>query len=474
MAQLLADMTLEESGRILPQKNGVSVRPYPFPYRAALTVNNDADSMSHKVFEDWHAYVCGTKSTAYGDGLGLEIGDSFWLWSSAADSLALHEQHAKQQPWKETSSLARLVELGRSGWLDTLHGIGSWSDDYAPPREIVAYGLDRLEQLGIRPTVWVNHGATPSNIAGGPWAEGWYQKADWPGHPCYSMDLLRKFGFRYHWTDACFELEKFGDHLDYGSQPRLALAVARYDWHWINRYKNLDLKNPATRQRFANLFNKTIIPIEAKDDGPMYLFKRFRGTDVPSSSTFAGQVTADRLDDLEAKRGCVIIYQHFGVFSLIGRGKRPGGRRQATTPVFDAHAIACWLDIADRHRQGKLFVATSRRLLDYVWLREHLAMDLEKQSDRWIVTLHHVDCPVSGRHELSQQLLNGLSLLVPEEAPEFGVEIAGRTAPVFKRAADPVYPGFHALYLDWSALEWPEAGMPRTAIHIPPVPEPTT
>jgi Macrocin-O-methyltransferase (TylF) len=336
---LLAGLKLAESGRILPPKDTVSVRPYPFPYRAAFTVNNDADSMRHNVFEDWHAFVSGRKTTAYGDGLGLEIGDSFWIWAATIGLLSLHEQHPSTKPWVETRKLERIVELGRAGWLDTLHGIGAWSDDYAPPRDVIKYGLDRLAQLGVRPNVWVNHGATASNIGCAPWAEGWYQKVDTPGDPSYAMDLLRQFGFRYYWIDVCFELDKFGDHLDYGHQSLLDRALTKYEWgHWRNRYKKFDLNDPRTRERFIGFFNKTLTSMESNDDQPMYLFKRFRGTDLPSTTTFAGQVTADRLDSLQA---CVIDVIEKGVpGDFIETGVWRGGATILMRAIMKACGVA--------------------------------------------------------------------------------------------------------------------------------------
>ena len=69
------------------------------------------------------------------------------------------------------------------------------------------------------------------------------------------------------------------------------------------------------------------------DGRDIIAFKRFGGRETPSASSFSLQVAAGTLDELQERRGAVILYQHFGVNSLRGRkkSKQPGasGRSQA-------------------------------------------------------------------------------------------------------------------------------------------------
>ena len=50
----------------------VSLRKFPYPYRAMLAICNDIDESSSGYFLEIHNYLNGE--------LGLEIGDSFWLY----------------------------------------------------------------------------------------------------------------------------------------------------------------------------------------------------------------------------------------------------------------------------------------------------------------------------------------------------------------------------------------------------------
>jgi hypothetical protein len=487
----MLDLPLEESWRYQHDPAGVSVRRYPFPYVAALTVSNDLDSMTRPAFEDWHGFVNGRRPTRYGDGLGLEIGDSMWVWGTQSSFPSLHRQPPQEYPREDSADLDRVVELGRLGWLDTMHSLTGWDSPVTPraglpgpehanpphlrvTRGDARYALDRLNDLGIKPPLYVNHSCAITNIAA-EWP--WLQHADEPEHESYCLDLLKQFGFRFFWQDVAVDGDrfpgdpKFGDFLDFLSKFHLRCAVARFDWErWLmSRTRDetgglvgamieLPEDSGQRRAKLAGYFNRTFFKARAGDGTDIFIFKRFNGVDTPSASNFAAQVTSSRLDMLERGGGTVIVYNHFGNWSMLGRGRtRRDLTRTTNSAVFDEHGVACWQEIAERHRAGRLFVATSARLLDYLWLRESLKLSTAKTDDKWIVTLHGLECDVLGRRAISPDDLNGLSFLVPQTAPDIVVTIAGRRAPLaLTRTSDPAFRGSDVLYRPWQALEWPD------------------
>lgn len=468
---LAANIELDESGRHTIDPAGVTIRAYPFPYAAALAMSNDIDSTVREAFEDWHGFVSGTGPTRYGDGLGLEVGDSFWVWCGTNGKvLSLHRQFPDEHPRVDSPDLDRIVELGRAGWLDTLHSFGNWRQDYKAVRHDLGhrddarYALDRLDTLGVKPRLYVNHSWSPSNV-GGPWA--FYQKADDPSHEMYCLDLLKAFGIKFFWTDACMDIEKFGNELDFGTVEALRAACSDYGWGpWLRRRGNdgkaipIDLPPNEREQRklLIGMFNRTVFPVKAADGTAILAFKRHRGADQPTETTFPYQVTSENLDALEAMGGAVIVYQHFGVRSGRGRPKERSLRQATSPPVLDEHAVACWQDIATRARAGRLFVATTARLLHYLWLRGGLKMTVDCARERWHVHLLGVSCPASSWRGLTTIDLNGLSLVIPAAAPEVTVTVQGSATPlVMRREPDPVHPGCHALYRPWVGLEWPAA-----------------
>ncbi len=468
--KLLADLTPADCGARLASPSAVAVRPYPYPYVAAFALSNDVDSMNRAAFEDWHGYVSGTGDTPYGPGLGLEVADSFWMWAGTRSPvLAIHRQYPDELERIASPDVPRIVELARAGWLDTLHSFGNWRKDPAGQadrlghRADAEYALETLDRLGIKPRVFVNHSASPSNI-GSIW--GSYQKSDDPDHPMYCLDLLRAAGMRYFWVDQCTSTAKFGDHLAFPDARRLHAAIASYPWSaWLRRDgKVLDDDPPdfprgeaALRRLLIGAFNETLLPLPAKDGSPILAFKRYRGPFRPTASTFALQATARNLDQLEQRGGAVIVYQHFGVVSLRGLADAKIEMKPSKPPVMDEHTAARWRDIAERARAGRLLVATTRRLLDWLWLRDRLVIETEAGADRWVVRLAGVRCSVLGDLPIEPGDLNGLSLLIPPEAPEVVVTAADGARIAMRRTADQAHPGRHVLHRSWTPLEWPAA-----------------
>ncbi len=468
--RILANLTAAESGARPARQASVVVRPYPYPFIAALALSNDVDGMNRAAFEDWHGFVNGSGDTAHGPGLGLEVGDSFWVWSGTRyDPLTIHRQFPDELDREESPDVPRIVELARAGWLDTLHSFGNWRAPTDGNRENLGdraqaeYALETLDRLGVKPKVFVNHSSSPSNV-GGLW--GTYQKADDPNHPMYCLDLLKAAGLRYFWIDACLNIDKFGDHLHYENDERLGDAIALHPWNdWLRRAGKRADEDPLDlpgdkgdlRRLLIGMFNETLLPITAGDGTPILAFKRYRSPYLPTASTFPIQVTARKLDRLEKQGGAVVVYQHFGITSLRGRAKSkaPGAKGRSAPPVLDLHEAACWRDIAERRRDGRLFVATTTRLLDWLWLRDRVVIETEEGEGRWRVRLAGVRCSVLGERPAVAADLNGFALLIPEGAPEVVVTLGDGPPIPMKRRPDAAHPGRHALYRPWTPLEWP-------------------
>jgi len=465
-ATLLSDATIEEGGT-LDRRAEVYIRPYPFPFIAAFALSNDCDSCSMEAFEDWHGFVNGPKSISYGEGLGLEVGDSFWIWQGGSLGVALSMGSA-DEPVRELPFVDRVAEIGRAGWFDTLHSLGNWRQDYKSfrhdlgTREEVERGLEMLDAKGLKPFVYVNHSYSPSNVSG-PW--GFYQKMDDPAHPMYAMDLIRKFGFRYFWPDYAQDVEKFGDHLAYESDAELRQAIKDYrQWKLIYKRTSMTeaqaidfpLELPELRALHLAMFNRSIVRVPALDGLPMAAFKRYRGTSAADESSFHLQASPENLDSLEQAGGAVIVYQHFGVT----RDGPDNAKRRSTPPVLSANSVGAWRDIARRADAGRLFVTTTGRLLDYLSLAERLTFTVEKSPQKWTIGLAALDNSAEWSLRPQNDLLNGLAFVVPPDAPEIIVLDSNRKIQEFMRAEDPARPGRHALYRPWQKLEWVPPSLP--------------
>jgi SAM-dependent methyltransferase len=424
--------------------------------------------MDWAAFEDWHAFVSGSGSTPYGDGLGLEVGDSFWIWS---DTGAFALRHAP--PWERSRPPApearRIVELARSGWLDTLHSFGDWNPTYQLTREEMLRGLELLEHLGIRPPVYVNHGGgiRLHNI-GGPWAS--YQCGDDSASPYYNLDLLQEAGFRFFWIDTLFENDLLGDNMDPERLPPEQRPQANR--RWMRATLRTSPTDPALERREAFpaldaiqaervarfVSGNLLIPLVGRDSRAFWGFKRFRGHEAPTSASFALQASPDRLDLLEAAGGACVIYQHFGVWRELGKPKGDPSQIQSRRPLLDATAVRAFRDIARRNADGRLLVATTARLLGYLRLRDSLRFSVRAKDGGLFITIEGTQCPIFGHGEVSAQSLEGAAFLVPAGVPF--VQVATSRGEVLStvRAAEPCEPGFDAVHIPWRPLVFPALG----------------
>ena len=59
---------------------------FPPPYRAAVTISNDLDDLLEpRGWWEFLRFLNTGEPTRFGEGLDLEIGDSFWFWSDHYD-----------------------------------------------------------------------------------------------------------------------------------------------------------------------------------------------------------------------------------------------------------------------------------------------------------------------------------------------------------------------------------------------------
>lgn len=443
---------------------GVRLRRFPFPYRCALAICNDTDGMTREAFLDWHCFVNGNRPTAIGDGLGLEVGDSFWVWSDDG-SLSLFHGRPHEKDLPPSPDTQTIVNFARAGLLDTLHGFGCWAEEYALPRDRAAYALEYLDCLDLNPRVWVNHGGgffRYHNIAG-PWS--YYQQGDTPGRPSYCLDLLLNAGIRYFWSDGFYDVAKFGDHHRFASDASLRRALADYNFRRYF-YRKIAPDDPRSVPVFPDLateelshwqqriFNRTLIPVVAKDNSRVLFFKRYRGHEAPTVAALALQLSEDHLNQLERVEGVAIIYQHLGVWRALGRAKGGASQRRTRPPVLDVNAIWALRDLAERYRAGRILVATTLRLLDYLHLAHNLRFSVERWPDKTLIVIKGAESPVYGPLDLNPETLHGLSFVLPREIGEAAIALGPDRQSVRAYRTRTAEEG-DVLFVPWRRLAFP-------------------
>lgn len=444
--------------------SSVHLRRYPFPYRAALAVSNDVDGMDWRSFEDWHAFVSGTELTPEGPGLGLEVADSFWLWSDTG-AFALRHAPPWADPGRSSPESARIVELVKAGWLDSLHSFGDWRPEYHLTELNITRAFELLHDLGIKPPVYVNHGSgLRLHNLGGPWAS--YQSGDDPNSESYHLKALLDAGFRFFWTDIMFQQDVFGEELKLKTPSTLS---TRERLRWLTVVDRSASSHERTRRNVLSgvdrnrmnllaetLQNRVLVPALGRDDTPFLCFKRYRGREAPNSVTFAAQVSDEHLDALEAGEGACIVYQHFGVSRALGRGKGHVSVNDVRKRVLDKNAVWAFRELHQRQSDGRLFITMTGRLLQYLWVRQSLRYTVSTIGTTLNITITGLDCPTYGMRDAIDDDLQGITFVVEAASQYRDITVRNGTAVVeVRRERDPAQTDTDVVFVPWRRLEFP-------------------
>ncbi len=363
-----------------------ALRDFPYPYVAALAISCDPDDLRNR--EDFLAvarFLNTTGETAMGPGLGLETGYGFWLYDACgACDFTLFQGVSSQR-----SSNAQLIEdLIESGHLDFIHGYGDFSEGGFERRH-AEQGLEYLAARNLRLQVWVNHGGDRNTQQIGRLPE---QRGDNRDAEEYHTDLLLAYGIRF--AERFEIIHTVGQDASCNLSDRLKQTV------------ELLLYAVRTGEwKARSLFSNRLLGILRLDDGQLvYAFRRFggkrRGLRRAGSEELPELISKRVLDELQAKGGYTIIYTH-----LWRNRERPAVLPQQTQ---DALRL-----LADRHRRGRICVTTTKKLLIYNLVHNHLAWEMDNTGSDLAVRIGGVDEPLGGLRIPTLEELQGVTFYTP-------------------------------------------------------------
>jgi hypothetical protein len=214
-------------------------------------------------------------------------------------------------------------------------------------------------------------------------------RGDSPGSPYYVNDLLAANGVRYVWLN----------HEDV-HRDRISL--------------------PEQQQNGRD----TILQPVTMDDGVRYWrFDRCHGTppgpmrgevflrDTPQGCDASHLITHGNLSDLCSRNGTCILYTHWTHLRSMPLGDE-------TIRRFEL--LRRWSD------EGRIWVTSTSRLLDWTRRRTFLRMNCTKESGRLVVEFDCVDDPIFGRESLAPSDLHRLSFRLRDPSPAVTISIGGQ------------------------------------------------
>lgn len=353
----------------------VLLRKFPYPYSAMLAISSDADYTTLEEFEEYHRFLNTKEVTPHGNGLGLDIGDSSWLYI-ANDTLEKVDQqgHTVEDSLsyfrglnpKEHKDSDKIVQYFKAGWIDSLHSFGDFSrnDQSAKfTRSLAVDAWEAMKESGFKPKVWINHGSESNvqNFGGyNPKTLFKYHAGDDPNSPFYHTDLTLRNGIRYVW-------------------------------------------NSIGSDQFST--NDPLFPINLRDGHKVWGFKRYthdisKGKLVWTweSDLISQQITKPRLEQLISEEKYSIVTQHLG-------------KRSQGFP-FTPEGIQSLQMLKAYNEEGKILVARTSRLLDYSRCYKFIRYGVTDFEGKTYINIEKFEDPVLGPSIPTLDEIRGITFYV--------------------------------------------------------------
>ncbi len=332
-------------------------------------------------------------------GLDLEVGTSifFFVTNALCHSSFGYFADLEGRPAPEAPSIREMI---RAGYVDTIHAYGDF-DAGGFTRNHARRILEECETHALRFPLWTNHGSDQNLQNIGHRDLHVYQCGDDPACPdVYHLDLLRRMGVEFIWVDDGYQ------NVVAEGSPLLYEATAR-------------------------------------DGSNLTLIRRYRGLvgkPAPNAGSLAVQVTRADLDRLIELGEACIYYQHLGVWEKTG----PGTFAVNTPPYFDAAGLETLEYLAEKSHSGDCLVSTPGRLCRYLRARD--AVEIVSAHDRILVR--------SGGVSISEEDLEGISLVMPDDRPRTvsWEDAAGTVRPIQTASGFDARAQEHIVYVPWSRL----------------------
>ncbi len=368
----------------------IKLRTFPYPYKAMLAISNDIDNSPNlNIFLEMMDYLNSSKQTAFGNGLGLEVGNSFWFYNNtSSDQLS----YFKGTTTKESNFAPHCREFWQSNFIDSMHTYGNF-DNGEFKRRFALTARDEMEKYNVNLPVWINHG-THQNSQNLGYTQGCYGGIQ--GHESYHADIIRDLGVRYIWAG------KMTHVLGQNAKNKLSVKGKQFLQSVITKLKYKD-----EQKKIILDGNKLMAPIILQDGTPIWEFQRWvnawgRQT-VLDVNDFTQQIAKKNIRGLILNEGFMVLYTHFCENLKLKEG-------------ISAKLKANLQFIREEYISGELLVTTSSRLLRYSEITLHLKTNVNEKNGKTIIAIPRtISTPLSD-YDITSSDFEGLTFYT--SAPE--------------------------------------------------------
>lgn len=356
----------------------VQLRKFPYPYRAMLSFTSDIDGTTPEEFVQYHRFLNTREQTPMGVGLGLDIGDSFWMYT--ATNTASYVDNKKRQadavmtyfhgidPTRPKDA-KRIKYYWQVGWIDSIHSYGDFSrqnkQEGLCTRNLARTAWQEMKQAGIQPEIWINHGNQANKQNFGSYRRfGFtsYQAGDNPHSPFYHTDITVRNGVRFVW----------------------------------NSYSDYSFGT-----------NNAIFPLYLRDGNRVWGFHRYGYNRTAKGTQWTWgpgalylQLTPEHLNGIMKRGQYSIVAQHFG-----------GG--VGDVPFSEPNRQALRL-LATYYHNGDILVARTSRLLRYNLVQQYIRYATIYKEERTQIQIKALADPLFGYRRVRLDEIRGLTFYVKD------------------------------------------------------------
>lgn len=398
----------------------IKLRKFPYPYHAALAICSDIDGTSLDNFISIHKFLNTNQDTEMGEGLGLSIGDSFWMYDrpNLTNSAFSYFKNLKS---KESKAAPIIRDFIRAGILDVMHSYGNFATMGDFSRKLAITAIEELQKHNLTISVWTNHGGIEStqNMGSLSWGKG-----DIPTHEengtsgeldCYHTDLLIDYGIRFYWdcevsltslvgqdSPVQYSEAYWRSPLYSGFKLKTKSIIKGYLSFADLLYFKFHKKHFVPWQPFD--FQNHLIQVDQLRDGNiLFKFKRYGHGKLDWSDHLNFLLNDKVLDHLIKKQGYLILYIHLG----------DQKRKKDATPL-PLETIQKLRQVAELYHLGKVWVETTSRLLNYNFIHKYLKWSVTPTESQYQIKIERLNANVPA-YNLSLDDLSGLTFVTPND-----------------------------------------------------------
>ena len=376
-------------------KGKVALRKFPYPYKAAVAICSDIDGTTSKEeFLEIQKFLNTKEKTSMGEGVGLEIGNSFMMYAPPTCAFSYYSANP--------GNAKVIKKFIKTGYIDFMHSYGEKVDFN---RKDAIRAIKELSENSCKVDVWIDHATTLDNLGD----DRTFGLGDHPGSTAYHSDLTLDYGIKFVWLGRVTMI------VGQSAPITLATFTSIYDPdHPISSLVNMTkefAKNVLAvfgNKKYAMHKDYGLMRITRLDDSQkVYEFLRFdnywKGVGTGATSKRLAYVISKRtLERLKEVNGYMIVYTHLGANS------------DCSQVVAKETQIAL-RDLASEYERGNIHVTNTSKLLNYYVNHRYLNWSYETKGDEVVITISSVEDPVFGSFVSTIYNLEGITFYVPDK-----------------------------------------------------------